>query len=59
MGEIHIMFKKIKTLLLSSLVLGGLVGAVQPNQAAVAQEEALEVQFVPTNNDGSSCTTSC
>lgn len=53
MGEIHTMFKKIKTLLLSSLVLGGLVGAVQPNQAAVAQEEALEVQFVPTNNDGS------
>ncbi|MBA5728963.1 phosphate/phosphite/phosphonate ABC transporter substrate-binding protein [Aerococcaceae bacterium INB8] len=48
------MFKKIKTLLLSSLVLGGLVGAVQPNQAVVAQEEeALEVQFVPTNNDGS------
>ena len=54
MGEIHTMFKKIKTLLLSSLVLGGLVGAVQPNQAVVAQEEeALEVQFVPTNNDGS------
>ena len=30
------------------------MGAVQPNQAVVAQEEeALEVQFVPTNNDGS------
>lgn len=48
------MFKNIKTLVLSGLVLGGLVSAVQPNQAIVAQEEeALEVQFVPTNNDGS------
>lgn len=48
------MFKKAKKVLLSSILLGSLVGAFYPNQAIVAQEEeALEVQFVPTNNDGS------
>ena len=47
------MFKSIKALLLGSLVLGTMVNAVTFGQVVTAQdEEALEVQFVPTNNDG-------
>lgn len=47
------MFKKIKQLLLASLALTAVAGVFPANQVATAQEEALEVQFVPTNNDGS------
>lgn len=48
------MFKSIKALLLGSLLLGTMVHSVTLGQTVTAQEEkALEVQFVPTNNDGS------
>lgn len=47
------MFKKFKQLLLASLALTAVAGVFPANQVASAQEEALEVQFVPTNNDGS------
>lgn len=49
------MFKKIKQLLLASLALTAFTNiSLANNQVVSAQdEEVLEVQFVPTNNDGS------
>ena len=47
------MLRKLKSLIVLSFIVSSLVAFVQPVATVVAQEEKpLEVQFVPTNNDG-------
>ncbi|MGX7107792.1 phosphate/phosphite/phosphonate ABC transporter substrate-binding protein [Hutsoniella sourekii] len=47
------MFKALKKVFVAGLLLSGVSGALVTASPVAAQEEALEVQFVPTNNDGS------
>ncbi|MGX7091358.1 phosphate/phosphite/phosphonate ABC transporter substrate-binding protein [Hutsoniella sourekii] len=47
------MFKALKKVFVAGLLLSGVSGALATASPVAAQEEALEVQFVPTNNDGS------
>lgn len=47
------MLKKLKALVVATLTLGLVFGALGNSVQVTAEEEALEVQFVPTNNDGS------
>lgn len=47
------MFKKLSRALLSVLALGSIATSTLPMTVMAQDEEPLEVQFVPTNNDGS------